>query len=424
MKFMFIFCDMLMGTNMSTFNNQFKSEDTELDMFLKELGGIAYTNAFSGTPESYRALASFITGLLPKNNGVTSYMNRANNAINIDSNNIFKVLYDNNFQIIMHCPGKNVFELLPINHNKIMKVFRTVDKSVLKFKELECTNSAIFLNLIEYHYAIDKFNNRKFPEYKANVEGQKDIMKILKKVFRNIDKEEFDSIFLFSDHGCNLYSDFKKKITKQIMQVSSSRFPLTESRTKIAMLWRKKGDENIVKDISLTSIMDIFPTVLELLNLSNSKLDGISLNRIRGGGLSGHKFIIFEDFDNYFMGLPGDTPRVWGIRTKNFYYIENLYTNIIFRIRDDKYYNIYSENYINVDKIHRILTKYSCSYKFVMEEKERYLNFYKALCFKLRYPYKYCFIKNILKIYKLISNDTDFRIEYLDNLLLEYKELM
>lgn len=387
MKLLFIFCDMLMANNLKTFNDEV-SNYTLLDKVFSYLGGIAYTEAYTGTPESYRSMASFITGLLPKDNGIKSYMNRANYSMDINSNNLYKVLYDKGFKIIMHSSGRPIEELLPKNYNNVMTIHRSISECLRDYKSYNLNeNVALFINLLDYHIAVDKFNNKDFGREKFDLEGQKKIFKKLKMVFRCVNKKDFDEIFIFSDHGAIKYYD-NSKITQQIRKISYPKFPLIDDRIKIVLFWHSKNregygeDKEVTINKNLVCIMDIFPTILDKLKLPYNYLSEL------GGGISlysksQHKFITFEDFDNYSRGLPGDVPRIWAVKTKKFYYIENLYTNIIFKLEKNvdhkkRYHEVRKENF-NLNVFENILSNYTSSYKIVKSEKERFLNFYKDL---------------------------------------------
>lgn len=387
MKLLFIFCDMLMANNLKTFNNEV-SNYTLLDKVFNYLGGIAYTEAYTGTPESYRSMASFITGLLPKDNGIRSYMNRVNYSLDINSNNLYKILYDKGFKIIMHSLEKTIEELLPKNYNKIMTTHRNISGCLREYKSYDSNeNVALFINLLDYHIAVDRFNNKSFGKKKFDLEGQREIFKKLKIIFRCVDKKDFDEIFIFSDHGAIKYYD-NSKITRQIRKISYSKFPLIDDRIKIVLFWHSKNRESYGEDKEVTinnnlvSIMDIFPTILDKLKLPYNYLSEL------GGGISlcsenSHKFITFEDFDNYSQGLPGDVPRIWAVKTKKFYYIENLYTNMLFKLEKNtvykkRYHQVRKEKTI-LNSFEDILSSYTSSYKIVKSEKESFLKFYKDL---------------------------------------------
>ena len=58
---------------------------------------------------------------------------------------------------------------------------------------------------------------------------------------------------------------------------------LNDDRTNITMIMRKKNDNVLKKDNSLRTLVDIVPTISEILELKTNKLDGISLlNNISG----------------------------------------------------------------------------------------------------------------------------------------------
>ena len=93
----------------------------------------------------------------------------------------------------------------------------------------------------------------------------------------------------------------------------------------------RKGDSALQKMDRLTCITDVYPTILEWLDLSYSgqtPLHGVSLF---SEGENDNRYIVMEDFSNFTAALnpPHD---LWALRQKDYFFFSTLEEEALFQI--------------------------------------------------------------------------------------------
>ena len=68
MKMLVIMIDMVRTSNLNIYNPVVI--DTPIDLFLKNLGGVTFTNVYTPCPDTYRSTSSFWSGVPCYSNGV------------------------------------------------------------------------------------------------------------------------------------------------------------------------------------------------------------------------------------------------------------------------------------------------------------------------------------------------------------------
>ena len=339
MKCLFIFCDMLRPNILQTYNHKIKKKKP-MDLWFEKIGGTLYTDCFTPAPDTPRSMACFYTGLYPKNNGCTLRLHwpmfYLKNVPTIFDLFKFKK-YNMSMYVDVHkkktgfIPKKNIDDL-KIYHNLSLYVH------MLKNQVKSEKNIFSFITLNDYHYGIDDYGNNNFGEMKA----QKKLSKMFDIIFKNINKEDFDYIVIFSDHGFKFHSEIDKRSDLSL---------LNEDRTKVLLHVYKKGDVGFTYKNDFKTIMDIFPTfndILKIPKFEQPKVDGISL--LNNKKAFKNRFIVFEDY-TIFTPQINIGHGIWGFRDNISYYYTDLYkheTNM---------------RPVEINSILNTLKKYSVSFK-------------------------------------------------------------
>jgi hypothetical protein len=303
MRVLTIFIDMIRANRLSTFNADV-NDDTPLDTAFKDLGGTIYNNCFTPGPDTPRGMSTYYTGVNPYLNGCNTRLKWPKFFLNKELTTIFDLFIDKNYQInCFSSPRERETGLFP-RHISDMDI-HNADIDMNKYlSELKLDdNHFVFISIPDYHWAFDDFGYSK--------SGEKKSYKITKKiwdiVFKNLNKDDFDHIFIFSDHGFK-FSVEKKLEPKALM--------LNEDRTNSIMLHREKGQNNLVKNNKLCSIADLYTTYEDILNVEHTK--SISLLSKKE-----HEFIILEDHINFAPSI-NQNIELWALVNKNRIYIREL----------------------------------------------------------------------------------------------------
>lgn len=379
MKIICIFCDMLKSDKISLINNSIKKGRLEIE--LEKLGGTIYTNSFSPTPDTGRALASFFTGKNSKNNNC-NYQYKFPKYFLKDKEFTLKNLLENNnytYDFLSH--GMNVVlgafpseikNIIKFGNNRKIMLKKEIRK--IKNKVENNDNYFIFIGLEDYHLASDNYGlNEKTSEIAKNK-----LADSIKYLFEKIDKDKFDYIFIFSDHG------HKEKIEKT---ERGKLLLLGPDRTRIFLQIRKKYEKEIVFNENIKSIVDFLPTFFNIfkLNYQEYNLDGEDIFCDKED-----RIISLEGNDNFFD--PYSEITLWGALNKEYIYLTDKKNEIILK------------NNINKNIIINQISK---------EDKEKFIKKISEETF----AYNKKKIKNILEIEKIkkinLENDKNTPCDYL-----------
>jgi len=342
MRILTIFVDMIRANRLSTFNENVKI-DTPLDKAFKELGGTIYNNCFTPGPDTPRGMSTYYTGKNPYINGCNTRLKWPHYFLKKELTTVFDLFIDKNYKIdCFSSPRERETGLFP-KHISDMNIHNNDYNlnAYLKSLKLE-KDHFVFLSIPDYHWAFDDFG------YSTNGESKSyDITKnVWDIVFNNLNKDDFDHIFIFSDHGFKFNSERK---------LEPKSYMLNEDRTNSIMIHRKKNQTDIVTNNKLCSLADLYPTYNELLN---KKSDGISLFSEQS-----HKYIILEDHIN-FEPMVNQNIELWAVVTLSSIYIRTLDTGILLDRSSHQIETIINNEY---DK----LLKENSSYKVYSDEYEK-----------------------------------------------------
>ena len=253
MKILIIFIDMIRPNRLSTFNSNIK-KDTPLDHSLKKLGGTFYTQCFSVAPDTPRGMAAFATGQLPYQNGCDSRVKWPRYFLNEDKDSLYHLFADKGYALTFFSnPNERETGMFPESISKMDIHNHDYDLDGYLSKVKLQKNHFVFISLPDFHWSFDDNSYTTFGEQQA----YHDVQKSYDVIFKNFKKDDFDHIFVFSDHGFKFFHEFKRQ---------PQYFLLNEDRTNILMIHRQKNDKNnIVYNDKLCAITDIYPSIQQLL---------------------------------------------------------------------------------------------------------------------------------------------------------------
>jgi hypothetical protein len=302
-KVLVVFIDMIRPNRLSLFNKKIK-EDTPLDISLRELGGTYYTNCFSQGPDTPRGLATFATGKIPYKNGCDSRVKWPRYFLNKELKTIYDLFIEKNYKMTFFSnPNEREAGMFPenISNLDIHNNDYNLDKYLADTKLEE--NHFIFVGLPDYHWSFDDNSYTTHGEQQA----YKDTKKSYDIIFDNFDKDEFDHIFVFSDHGFKFAHEVKRQ-EKHLL--------LNEDRTNILMIHRKKSENYIKYNDKLCSIANVFPTMQDILQ--EKIFEGVSLL-----SKNENEYIIIEDHLDFAPSV-NQNIEVWAVIRKDIIYIRTL----------------------------------------------------------------------------------------------------
>lgn len=303
MKILTIFIDMIRANRLSTFNPEVKV-DTPLDIAFKELGGTVYTNCFTPGPDTPRGISTFLTGLDPYKNGCNTRLKWPQFFLNKNQKTIFDLFLEENYKIdCFSSPRERDTGLFPEHiaqmhiHNNDYDMDGYLSKIQLQDKHF------VFVSIPDYHWAFDDFG--------YNTHGEKEAYKVTKSVydivFKNFDKDDFDHIFIFSDHGFKF--NFERKLEDKKMMLNTD-------RTNCILLHKVKGQNELKTNHKLCSLADFYPTYQSILWQSSQM--GFSLLEDKG-----RDFIVLEDHINFAPSI-NQNIELWAIVKQDSIYIRTL----------------------------------------------------------------------------------------------------
>ena len=285
-------------------NNQ-KNIETELDTLFSQLKGVFFANCITPAPDTPRSMASFFTSVYPKDHGCEFRSMWPGYFLNQIYPSIFQTLGSNGYKgyakLTDHLFSRNA--LIPKDAVDTIEFF---DSLASIGKAVTCDSQEkqyVFIQDMDYHYEIDQRHSDK----SAHIAGCNRISNSISSFLQFVGHDYFDCVFIFSDHGCKFSQD--KKSTLSL---------LDEDRTNTMLFMHRKSDTSLVIDNNLRSIMDIYPTILNLSNIDKSPTyhEGHSLLQSWPD-----RQLSIEDHGNFTMSI-GDRHRLWGYRSELYQYIE------------------------------------------------------------------------------------------------------
>lgn len=307
MKVLILFVDMLRPNRFGLYNN---SEFNDIDNFLNSIGGTLYTNCFSPSPDTPRSMASFYTGLSPFENGCDARVKWPGKFLQDDQPTLFDFFIKNKYTLdFFSNPNERQGGLFPPSisnldiHNHDFDLFKFSKNIKLK------NNHLVFISIPDYHWALQDWGYTERGERIAISETYNSISD----VFENLDKDDFDHIFLFSDHG------FKFGYQSRFEQWYQF---LNRDRSNIFMFHRRKGDNKLTFNEKLCSIQDVANTIDEISGKENKF--SLFSNKERS-------HIVIEDHFSIQPPKVNQNVDIWAVITKEEEYIRTLEKGVLIK---------------------------------------------------------------------------------------------
>ncbi len=342
---------MLRANLLQTVNSSMP-EESPMDLWFKKLGGTLYTNCYCPTPDTPRGLGCLYTGLYPKDHGCQKRIQWPKYYLNSDVPTIFDLFLDNQYTIVSLLGQVDLkVGILPENMEEKITLCQELPQALGEINRSLSKNENIFafLSLPDYHWAMDDYGHN----LEGHQQGNRHLSNSFDLIFNSLPSGAFDYIFVFSDHGCKLGGE---------MSTEDKLSLLNDDRSKIVMLVCKEGDavSELNKCSDLTSILDVFPTLCELLgcppqyNLPGGSFFASSSVK--------NPFIVFEDHSLFAPSL--ESPHdLWGVRTKDYFYIESLEERILLKVEGLNHYSTVTEPNLGlIKKFQEIMEIHTCSY--------------------------------------------------------------
>jgi hypothetical protein len=307
MKILFLFTDMVRPNLLSTYNSKL-SNPAPLDSVIDTLRGTLYENCYTPAPDTPRSLACLHSGQYPSKNGCDTRIKWPFYFLQSETC-MLESLADEGFKLFYYATESKVqVGPLPPKSKEVCSISNSISQfeNSLKWDIEEDNDSAYFLTLDDYHWGNDDFGHNSMGDY----QGQKHLEKYLTSFFEKFDANDFDYIFWFSDHGHKMANEIRNPNRNML---------LNSDRSQIHMLLRSKNDTLLTRDTRLRSIMDVYPTVRQIIGIaSNANIDGKSLFEEHG-----HDYIVIEDHDDFSVSMSQVIDK-WAVRTERSFYFESL----------------------------------------------------------------------------------------------------
>jgi hypothetical protein len=253
MRTLVVFIDMLNTEYLITYNK--KRLQTPLDDFFYSFKGTTFTNIFTPGPDTGRSLASFWSGVPPYLNGCDKRGKYPKFFLTVPT--FFDFLKDSKVVLKILSERKNIFPPT-IQKNEYFT-------SSLDLIRKPAESQLSFIDILDSHHVLDDVGYSQKGIKLANIQTRNS----LDFLFSNIDKEDYDTIIFFSDHGHILSKEVKKGI-------NALNF-LDSSRSRILLhIWNKKDKSHLINDVfgSITDIHDFIiriyqnnkPSTLQTIN--------------------------------------------------------------------------------------------------------------------------------------------------------------
>lgn len=260
MRILILFIDMVRTDLLNVYNEKVKV--TPFDKILNRIGGTIYTNCYTPAPDTSRSNACMQTGLYPYYNGTDSRVKRPEVSIKDDVSTFFDEAIQAGYVV-------NVFLDIHLQKWGLIRCKESPNTrryhSLYELGSAEIANNTItFVGSQDLHFALD--------DYGAGRKGHRIGYQKIKELFDNYLKDDYiskyDHFFIYSDHGVKINQEFYKK--------SSQLDLLNNGRTKILMFHHQKNNKGITVNNRLSSITDVYSSVIDLMKINQSFRHGYS----------------------------------------------------------------------------------------------------------------------------------------------------
>lgn len=305
MKILCVFVDMIRVDRLHLYNNTVKP--TDIDGFLTRIGGTLYKKCYTPAPDTPRSLACMQSGIYPYSNGCNTRIKWPAYYLNDNIKTIFDYFAEIQYDVNLYATNDRVeVGQFKFDSSNFIHIYNDCN-DFLENMSKGSDNELSFLTLLDYHAAIDDFRGT----LEGCKKGQDLIFSSFEKYINKSVLDVYDHIFIFSDHGHMLDREIRLKKTTLDY--------LNDTRSQILMFHHTKCDASLNIDTELRSILDLFPTLLQIVTPNNiEKRDGVSLL-----SLSGHNFLVIEDHSDFSV-KPEQVISQWRVITAKYDYKTNV----------------------------------------------------------------------------------------------------
>lgn len=302
MKILILFLDMVRTDHLQLYAQD--RQETSLDKFLRNIGGTLYNKCYSPAPDTPRSTACLLTGLYPFKNGCDTRIKWPKFFIKDGINTIFDNLYERGFKINL-CHNLNEMETGFIRVKEETKINYYDELDSFFANASYSDNSVSFIGNPDLHTAIFDYHSTEL-----SIKKGWDILQMFFEKYISQDYiNNFDYVFVYSDHGMGLASEMHNMKTKLEL--------LNDGRSRILTFIHKKGDDGVKVDSRLASIVDIYSTI-EKLTTGTDMRDGYDLL-----DKPQREIVHVEDHED-FVVTPEVMVKQWRIITANYDVRTNL----------------------------------------------------------------------------------------------------
>jgi hypothetical protein len=314
MKVLMIFIDMIKGSDFT--KNKSKASISSFNMFLNELGGTIFSKTFTEGPDTPRSMSSFYSGLSPSKNGCIDRLRWPRYFLNTE-NTIFDYFIENNYKLnFFSNPNERANGLFPEKISKMGDIHNTsFDLKNFVENTIIADNQLLFISLPDLHFSMDDIGYNTLGEYY----GYYNVLKSLKIIFNKFDKNIFDNILIFSDHGYK----YKSQLLFQ-----SRNYLLNKDRTQTFLFSRNKFDKNLKYCNNLLALSDVF-------HVYNKLTLDCKVDLTKKLMFVERESVLIEDhikFNNEYGQIIG----VWAFVNNNSYYIRTQSTAFLIDLKSKK----------------------------------------------------------------------------------------
>lgn len=297
MKVLVLFFDMVRVNLTNTYSKT--NYRSIFDNTLERIGGTLFTNCYTPGPDTPRSLACMWSSNYPLKNGCNNRLKYPKFYLNKNLKDWASYLKNCGYNMSFFLtPEERQLGELPASVSQYG--YHSQGESLNDFLEsLQVSdNSLTFIAVDVFHEVIsDYYARRKYVHKAFDMVGN-----ALNLIDEKIHIDEFDMTIVFSDHG------FK-------MREQLYRSPLDlmgDDRTQIFMFVHKNGDMGIRYDNKLSSIMDVYPTIL---NACQIKYDQVIMGKDLFNVEEKYEWLLIEDHLTFNVSL-GQTIESWAIRNE------------------------------------------------------------------------------------------------------------
>lgn len=305
MKVLMIFMDMLRTDMLHVMSRS--AAKGPLDDEFEQLGGMLYRHCYTPAPDSARSLACVWSGKYPYKNGCDKRIKYPGFFLKKDGKNILEILSEQRFNLyFFNNFNESRNGILPPGfssrgtHNADLNLGKFLQG--ITFEE----NSFVFISLTDLHWILDDFDYYSFFVKK----GHQKLSNSLRIIRNNLNIDDFDHVFIFSDHGFKLRREFKQEPAYKL---------LNKARTNTFLLHKKKSDRGLTYSDRFCSVLDLYPTLCDIVGETQpDDLDGISLFSEKE-----RPFLVAEDHTSFAPHV-NQTINLWAVIKKEGIYYRTL----------------------------------------------------------------------------------------------------